>query len=110
MMTGAGLAGVRPPSTPDTLFTGSGLGGRGWVSARSNRQALHGCGQHGGPRHVRLRMTPAHYPETGARPEYHLPAPQGVRGAGDSPGVGGRLLGSSVPDSLGDRRQLTGSR
>lgn len=31
-MTGADLAGVRLLSTLDELFTGSGLGGRGWVS------------------------------------------------------------------------------
>ena len=31
-MTGADLAGARPLSTPDTFFTGSGFGGRGWVS------------------------------------------------------------------------------
>lgn len=32
LMTGADLAGVRLLSTLDELFTGSGLGGRGWVS------------------------------------------------------------------------------
>lgn len=36
LMTGADLAGARPLSTPDTFFTGSGFGGRGWVSVGDN--------------------------------------------------------------------------
>lgn len=40
-MTGADLAGVRLLSTLDELFTGSGLGGRGWVSVEMKGS---GCG------------------------------------------------------------------
>lgn len=82
-MTGADLAGVRPLSTPDTLFTGSGLGGRGWVSVGSNTGGARSAASEHTRQHP--RPIPAEDDHRAHRGDTPHPAPLGVPQAGLGP-------------------------
>lgn len=97
-MTGADLAGVRPPSTPDTLFTGSGLGGRGWVSVGRTQQA-HAVWE------GKSSSSPPGPPWLRAHGGQSLPGPP-VRASREQ----GRARWGRPHRSLGARQHLAGSR